>query len=349
MFAGIDIGKFKSALCVVDKAGFILRQEIIETSPASIQCAAQFAQVQKSCPILFAMESGAISRQICLGLRRLGHKSIIIDARHAAPFLRSLRTQKTDANDAYAIAELVRLNGHRETWIRSHESQRRLALLNVRDLIIRSEVSVRNSLIGYLSSTGCNVKASTRKGYLRKFEDEILVADGELNYIFDPLLRAVRYSDSLISELDEVLDGITKKDPVCQLLMSVPGVGPITALRYMAYVDDPLRFATSRELGAYFGLVPRKKNSGTKALSFGITKFGSAEVRRNLYLAARTLMFSSKANCSLQEWSKRVAERRGTKCAITALARRLAIVLHAMWINNCPYLLHPSFSQKRIC
>ena len=346
MFVGIDVGKFESALCVIDERGRILRQEKIETSISAIENAAHNECVPSRRPNLIAMEAGATPRRICLGLRKLGYKSIIIDARQAAPFLRSLRAQKTDANDAYAIAELVRLNGHRETWIKSDESQRRLALLNIRDLIIRSEVAVRNSLIGYLSSAGHNVKSSSRKGYLKIFEAESIGYSSELADVFYPLLRAAQHGDALISELDKVVREIAETDAVCQLLMSVPGVGPLTALRFSSYIDDPLRFATSREVGAYLGLVPRKKNSATKALSGGITKFGSKEVRRSLFLAARTLMFSSKANCSLQKWSKRVAERRGKKCAMTALARKLAVVLHAMWISNCAYSAHPSTPKK---
>ena len=112
-------------------------------------------------------------------------------------------------------------------------------------------------------------------GYLRLFEEQNVESYSELAEVFCPLVRASQQTDSLISELDIVLLQIAKTEPICNLLMTVPGVGPLTALRYSSYIDDPLRFATSREVGAYLGLVPRNRNSGTESKSGRITKFGS--------------------------------------------------------------------------
>jgi transposase len=346
---GIDVGKFNSVFCAISATGEILAQDKLETDLGAFQRAIHDQARFGRRPKVVAMESGSLPRRLCLGLRRAGYKSIIIDARQASPFLRSLRRQKTDANDAYAIAEIVRLNAHRETWIRSSESVRRLELLNVRDLIVRSEVSVRNSLISYLASAGHNVKAGDRNAYIKAFEARAAEPEGEFVDLYCPLLKSVKHSSALISELDAAVRTIVKKDQSCQLLMSTPGVGPLTVLRYVSYLDDPLRFATSREVGAYVGLVPKLKQSGGIKIFGGITKSGSNQLRRSLFLASRTLMFSYKSDCSLQRWAKAIAKRRGTKCAMTALARKLAVTLHAMWISETPFHFSEDKQNSPIC
>ena len=154
-----------------------------------------------------------------------------------------------------------------------------------------------------------------------------------------PLVAVVEHIDSQVAGLDREIATRAKASTACKRLMTVPGVGPLVALTYAAGVDDPARFKDSRTVGAHFGLTPRRFQSGEMDWSSGISRAGDAGVRRALYQAANVLIHHSRGWCALKSWAVRLAKRRGLGKAKVALARKLAVVLHRMWIAEEDYRL----------
>jgi transposase len=147
----------------------------------------------------------------------------------------------------------------------------------------------------------------------------------------------IRPRVSLLSEvkqLDDALLKTAKADSVCQRLMTVPGVGPLTALAFKAAVDDPARFRSSRAVGAYFGLTPRRRQSGQMDVSGHISRMGDETVRTALYSAAFVLLTVSKSKCPLRLWGLRLKEEKGLKLAAVAVARKMAVIMHRMWVTE---------------
>lgn len=329
---GIDVGKTTSSICVMDvRTASVIREIETETSISAIgDIASSYDEISA-----IAMESGNLSSHLVNGLRMGGFPAIIIDARHAAPFLREIRRTKSDRNDAYAIAELVRVRAHREVWLKSQRAAELLSMLHVREILVRSRVAVCNSVRGHLSARGESVVGRSAKKLAREIDDALLRSgDSE---IFLPLRDVLIVLDEKVAHLGEQLREFARSDSVCQLLTTIPGVGPVTAVWFVAVIDEPGRFKSSREVGAYLGLVPSQRQSGAVSRRGGITSTGSGELRKCLYLCARTLMFTSKLDVELRAWGLRIAERRGKKTAIVAVARKLSIIMHSVWSRSTPY------------
>ncbi len=170
----------------------------------------------------------------------------------------------------------------------------------------------------------------------RSFVDAAL-EDPALEPALGPLVRLIDQLEREVAGLDRRIAAAAKANEVCRLLMTVPGVGPLVALTYAAGIDDPTRFAKSRNVGVHFGLTPRRWQSGETDWSGGISRAGDASVRRALYQAANVLIHHSRGWCALKAWAVRLAKRRGLGKAKVALARKLAVVLHRMWLSGEPY------------
>ena len=166
-----------------------------------------------------------------------------------------------------------------------------------------------------------------------------LTDDEALAPLLRPLVAAVEHLDGQVAGLDKMIAARAKASAACKRLMTVPGVGPLVALTYAAGVDDPARFSDSRTVGAHFGLTPRRFQSGEMDWSGGVSRAGDAGVRRALYQAANVLIHHSRGWCALKSWAVRVAKRRGLGKAKVALARKLAVVLHKMWMTGEDYRL----------
>ncbi|MDP9143755.1 MAG: transposase [Actinomycetota bacterium] len=163
---------------------------------------------------------------------------------------------------------------------------------------------------------------------------EMMAADPGLQLLLRPLVIATERLDELVAELNHTIRTAAKHCSICQTLMSVPGVGPLVAFAFVSGVDDPRRFDRSRTVGAHFGLTPRRYQSGETDWAGRISRAGDAAVRRALYQAANVLIHRSGRWCALKSWAVRLAKRRGLGKAKVALARKLAVVLHKMWVTG---------------
>ena len=268
---------------------------------------------------------------------------ICLDARHVQTAL-AAKANKTDKNDARGIATLLRRGVYTTAHIKSDESMRTRVLLATRRTLQRKALDLQGSIRMAVKTFGAQIEIRRRRVLVRQHGDETDEAFSDLIQVM------VRASDQLLAEvaiLDKLISDIAKDDPVCGRLMTIPGVGPITALTFRAGVDDPKRFKSSRTVPAHFGLTPRVFQSGQSSHSGNISRKGDGAVRAALYSAASSLLNTSRSKWSLRLWGLRLAKEKRFKVAAVACARRLAIVMHRLWVSGDVFELHVEKDNKR--
>ena len=273
-------------------------------------------------------ETGALSVWFYHELTARGLPAICIDARHAKAAL-DMAPNKTDANDADGLAQLAEVGFYREVRVKHYDSMLNRTLIAARSRLIRITIELSNQIRGVMKTFGLVVG----KGSGRVFEADVrtLLGDkAELARIILPLLEAWRDLRSRAAELDRQLVAEARKSASCRLLMTVPGVGSVVAASFAAAVEAPENFQTSRSVGAWLGLTPRRYQSGEVDFDGHISRRGDAHLRGLLYQAAVVILTRSQADSSLRSWGLKLREKVGFKRAAVALARKLAVVMHAM-------------------
>jgi transposase len=325
-YIGIDVSVKESALCILDGKGKIVRETKVPTDPEIIN---RFIADTGLAIERIGLESGSTAAWLFAGLQRHGWPVICIDARHAAAALQAGFRNKNDRNDARGIA-VMRVNKYRPVWVKSPEAQRRGRLLTARATLQSQLVALENTIRGLLRQEGIGL--TDRRVAFEAAVREVIADDYLLQAAVLPLLETRAAVLQHRATLDRQILRIVRVDPVCRLLMTAPGVGALVSLAFKVGVDDPRRFSRSRDVGAHFGLTPREYSSGQVSYRGRISKMGDSEMRRLLYLAAaRILRRDAALWCPLKVWAVRLAQRIGLRKARVALARKLAVVLHAMW------------------
>ena len=243
---------------------------------------------------------------------------------------------KTDRNDARGMAQMMRAGLYRPVHVKTLRSQKLRMLLTHRKLLQSKAIAVENDLRGTLRNFGLKVGIVGKL----KFEARIkqLVENlPDLALLVEPLLVVRRVLREQIAVLHRRLLSIVRDDEVCRRLMTVPGVGPVVALTFRATVDVPARFRNSRAVGAVFGLTPAKYQSGEINRTGAISKCGDEMMRVMLYEAAQIMLVRSTQWSWLKAWAMQIARRRGMKKAIVALARRLAVIMHRIWLDGTEF------------
>ncbi len=327
-YVGFDVSKEETAFCVKDVAGKILARGKVATDPGAL-----FAALREHClcPGRIVLETGTLSGWLARDLGRLGVSVDVIDARQANAVMR-LQHNKTDANDAELLAEIARTGFCRPVAVKIEVAQEARALLKARCHLVRQRRDTENAIRGLLGSLGLRFPKGSGKlaGRVR----EALEGRPELKVMIEPLLSAAAALGREIGRLDEAVVARAKGSPACRLLMSTPGVGPVTALAYVATIGEAERFAKSRAVGAYVGLTSRRWQSGGMDYSGRISKHGDAMLRALLYEAANSLLTVVRKAHPLKDWARRIKRRTSHKKACVALARRLAVILHRMLITG---------------
>jgi transposase len=247
-----------------------------------------------------------------------------------------MQVNKTDANDAFGLAQIVRTGWYREVRIKSEQSHRTRGLLAARSKLVDMRKDVSNQLRGLLKVFGHVIKPAGGQSF--ETQARTLAEGDPVLSTTSEVLLATRHSlAEQIARLDQLLLTQARQDPTCRRLMSVPGVGAITAVAFTATIDDPTRFRHSSSVGAYLGLTPRRYQSGTIDVAGHISKTGDCLLRSYLFEAATTLLTRVQRWSTLKAWGMRLAKRIGQKKARVALARKLAVVLHRMWADGTEF------------
>lgn len=334
-FAALDVSQEFTSVCVVDAAGRIVAEKKIVTCPDTIG-----SWLSKHAPDLdrIGMETGPLAVWLWNELREKGLPIVCMDARHASAALK-VRANKTDRNDAVGLAQIVRTGWFKPVTIKSRISYELRSLLAAREVLVRSRVKIENEIRGLLRTFGV-LFGKAAGGFARR-ANQILM--GELDAspmmrdVVDSLVRARGALLDRIKDLDRQVVAAAKADPTVRLFMTAPGVGPITALSVASAFDDVARFKRSSSAGAYLGLTLKRYESGEVSRNGRISKHGNKMTRKHLYEAATTLLTRTTAFSPLKAWGLKLAKAVGFKKARVAVARKLAVILHAMWKTNTPF------------
>ena len=260
---------------------------------------------------------------------------ICVETRHMRAVLKA-QINKTDRNDARGIAQMMRAGLYRPVHVKTVRSQKLRMLLTHRKLLQSKAIAIENDLRATLRNFGLKVGMVGTVKFEARIK-ELVENLTDLAVLVEPLLIVRRVLREQIGILHRRLLTIVRNDDVCRRLMTVPGVGPVVALTYRATVDVPTRFRNSKAVGVVFGLTPSKHQSGESNRTGGISRCGDEMVRMMLYEAAQILLVRSAKWSWLKAWAMKIAKRRGMKKAIVALARRLAVIMHRIWVDGTEF------------
>ncbi len=327
-YAGIDVSLELSSVCIVDAKGKIVREAKIGSDPATL---VGFLKGLGFTIERIGLEAGPLSQWLYAGLTKAGFETVLLETRHVKAAL-SAMTVKTDRKDARGIAQLMRMGWFRLVHCKSVGSQEVRALLVARKLLLGKLLDVEFSIRGNLRGFGLKMGMVTRKSFEARVRD-LCAGQSMLEQICQAMLAARSALQAEYSRLHKAMLTIVRGDEVCRRLMTTPGVGPLVAITFKTGVDDPARIRKSKAVGALFGLTPRKYQSGEADVTGGITRVGDEMVRTALYEAANVLLSRVTRFSALKRWGMDVAKRRGTKRAKVALARKIGVILHRMWVD----------------
>lgn len=328
-YCGLDISLEKTAICIVNQNGDIIREGEAPTEPDDIHVWLNSLGIPLE---RVGLEAGSLTPWLCHELLAEGWPAICIETRHANAALKA-QNVKTDRNDARGIAHIMRTGWFKEVHVKSHESQKLRVLLNNRRCLLDKRQDIERQIRGTLKVFGLKVGKVKRSEYESRIR-ELIEDDRELqNYIL-PMLDARRPLIQQHKKLEKLILDYVREDQVCRRFMTIPGIGPLTALAFKTFIDRPERFSHSKNVGAALGLTPRKYASGEVDYDGHITKCGDRFVRSHLFEAAKVLLSRANKKSALRDWGLRIAKRSSQKNACVAVARQMAVIMHAMWRNG---------------
>lgn len=268
----------------------------------------------------------------------MGHRVLLIPAQHVTPFVRG---NKSDRNDALAMAEAARRPGLRPVPVKAVEQQEIQCLHRMRERYLRQRTQLINQTRGLLSEFGITAPQGL-KAFRELLQGACAADEARLSARLKRQLQVIDQDYELllrrIRDLDRELACIAQSSPLCQLLLSIPGIGVINATALVSAIGNGAQFANGRELAVWLGLTPRQSSSGERFHSAGITKRGNRYLRKQLVHGARALLIGCKRKTDpLSQWINRLVQRRGMNKACVALAARLARLSWVLLQRHTPY------------
>lgn len=254
---------------------------------------------------------------------------VCIESRQAYQALKSLATHKTDRNDARGLAQLARTGFFKPVHVKSLPAHALRALILARKKLVGQRVTLENQIRGLAVVFGVRLPRALSPAFI----SEALQASKGINGLsaaMQGLVAARAAVLGAVAAIDADMKRMARASAACRRLMTIPGVGQLTALAFTAAIDDPERFRRSRDVGAYLGLVPRRYQSGEVDYTGSISKCGDRRMRTLLYEAANVMLTRYRGALKLKDWALAIAARSTMRKARVALARRLAIIMHAM-------------------
>ena len=332
-YAGLDVSLRTVNICVIDDQGELIE----ETKLASdVQDIVAYLDGLELGIDSVALEAGTLTQYLTYGLQTAGFEVVCMEARQVKGALSAMRN-KTDKHDARGIAQILRSGWYSKVHVKSMQSHHIRMLLSSRKAVLSKCVDLENEVRGLFKIFGIKLPPKLGHGAFDNAVRDIIEVDKTLSHALLPLLDARLVLYQTFRTLDNRTRHMANDDPVCVRLMSVPGVGFITALTFKAGVDDPHRFKRSRTVGAHFGLTPRRFQSGEMDIEGHISKCGDADVRSTLYTAANALLTRSSRWSPLKAWGMKLVKTRGHRKAVIAVARKLAVILHRVWIDDTQF------------
>jgi transposase len=333
MTIGVDLGDRKSHVCVLDAAGEVVEESRIATTPKALR-----SRFEGLASTRVALEVGGHSPWVSELLGEVGHEVIVANARKLRMIFQS--DSKNDRFDAEQLARVARLDPKLLYPIehRNRSARADLAVMRSRDALVTTRTRLVNHIHGVLKSFGYRAKKYAASSFHSQVAGEI---PEELKPALQPLLDTLAVLRERILDLDREMQRLSSKVyPETALLNQVGGVGPITSLRYVLTIEDPRRIERSRNVGAYLGLRPRQRQSGQHDPELRITKAGDCHLRGLLVQCAHQILGPFGKDSDLRRWGLELACRGGAtakKKAVIAVARKLAVLLHRLWLSGEVY------------
>ena len=331
-FAGLDVSVKETSVCIVDDVGKIVREVRVASEPEAL------LQVLTNAIYCFkrvGLEAGPLSQWFYSVLAEAGLPVICVETRHMRAMLKA-QINKTDRNDARGIAQMMRVGLYRPVHVKTLRSQKLRVLLTHRKLLQSKAIAIENDLRATLRNFGLKVGTIGTVKFEARIR-ELVENLPDMAALVEPLLIVRRVVREQLGILHHRLLAIVRDDDVCRRLMTTPGVGPVIALTYRVTVDVPARFRNSKAVGAVFGLTPSKYQSGENDRTGAISRCGDEMMRMMLYEAAQSMLVRSTKWSWLKAWAMKIARHRGMKKAIVALARRLAVIMHRIWVDGTEF------------
>jgi transposase len=329
-YVGIDVSLEASSLCVVDANGKIAREGKVASEPDALIA---WLRGLKSELTRIGLEAGPLSQWLYAAMRQAGLAVELLETRHVCTALKTMPV-KSDRNDARGIAQLMRLGWFRPVHCKSMAAQETRALLTARKLLQAKLHDIEMSLRGILRGFGLKVGPTTPARFEGRMR-ELVAGHPSLETIVEGLLAVRVALRREFDRFEKQVRAMARRDTRARLLMSIPGVGAIVSLTFASAIDDPARFKSSKQVGAYFGLTPTKYQSGETDIDGRISKVGDAWVRAALYEGAHIILTKPLKGCTaLKSWAMKIARRGGMKKAKVALARKLAVIMHRMLVDG---------------
>ena len=331
-FAGLDVSLEETAICVVDETGRIIRETRAASEPEPLVAALTGLGLALE---RVGLEACSLAAWLHEGLSAAGLPALCIETRQANAAMKTM-PNKTDRNDARALAQIMRTGWFRQVHVKSRQARLWRSLLVARRTVLHEMRAIENVVRAILREAGLKLGTPTRAAFAGRVRE---LAEGDLLVmrLVQPLLAVLAGMIAQLDVLTRQVLAIVREEGVCRRLMSVPGVGPITALAFRATIDQPERFRRSRDVGAHLGLTPSRYQSGETDIVGKVSRCGDELARTALYEAAHCLLMRSRKWSSLRAWGMQIAKHRGMARARVAVARKLAVILHRMWRDETSF------------
>ena len=331
-YVGLDVSLEATSVCVMDEAGVIVFQGKVASTPEAL---ARVVRERAPGSERVVLESGPLSTWHWHGLKSLGVAVVCLDARQAKAAL-SCHVNKTDANDAEGLAQLARTGWYREVRVKRLQSHHDRSLLAARGQLVKTRRDLENQMRGLMKTFGLLLGKVGAAGFEGRV-GELLAEVPALCDVIEPLLAVRAAVCRQLDALSGQVRALARTSRACRILMTCPGIGPVTALAYVSAIDDPTRFAKSSSAGVYLGLTSRRYQSGEIDRAGRISKCGDGMVRSLLFEAAHVLLTRVTRWSALKAWGMRLMKRIGAKRAKVAVARKMAVILHRMWMEETDF------------
>jgi transposase len=329
---GLDLSDKEGTFVVLDKDGRVVEEGQVPMALAGLQ---KVFGGRK--PTRLVIETGTHSPWVSRSLMKMGHEVIVANSRQIPLIFRT--NHKNDRLDAIALARLARVDPEllRPVTHRGEQAQKDLAVLRSRDALVKARTALINHVRGVVKSVGGRLSSSSAGAFASK---AVAALPEGLETALNPVLETIASLTEKIAGYDREVERLAAESyPGAGVLRQVNGVGPLTSLAYVLTLEDPRRFRKSRDVGAFLGLTPKQRQSGNSNPQLHITKAGDAFLRRLLVQCAHYVTGPFGTDCDLRRWGLKLAGSgvKTKKRAVTAVARKLAVLLHRLWLTGEVY------------
>lgn len=328
---GIDLSVKSSSVCITDVSGRVVTETVVTTDERGL---GSVLRGRKRLRCL--LEASPLAEWVAQVVEGLGHEAVVIDTRKATGVIRTKK--KTDRLDARNLAKMSRTGWYSAVHRKSEAARQARTFLQARHGLVETAQRQGARIRGLLRAHGIRLGAVPESGYAAAVKRLTMEKVPQLWPVLEALLKVRGLAMEAAAQMKRELETASRQDPLRSRLMTVSGVGPLTATAYVATIDDPRRFRRADQVAAYLGLVPSVNQSGELDRHGHITRDGDKLLRSYLFEAAHALLTRKRRNSSIHRWGLKLASKKGYGKAKVAVARKLAVLLHHLWISGETYL-----------